>query len=179
MPKKRFPPNPIIWSEIPHEAWVRALGPSSEASAKERENFQEFKDGKALRYFLLGADQRSFLTGVAALDLQAARLIKDAHKNGTRKKEVVSICDSNLCIYMTVDALFKESSLTHQLHLHPPTLKRFSLDGIGNAILCECTVGHTALFQPKMISWPCSTRYAKATKSGAKISFRARVPHVH
>jgi hypothetical protein len=102
MPTKRLPPNPLIWSEAPHEAWVRALGPPSEASAREREFFQESRDGKALRYFLLASDQRSFLTGVAAVDLQAARLIKDVRNNVTRKKEVVSINDSNLCIYLTL-----------------------------------------------------------------------------
>lgn len=40
--------------------------------------------------------------------------------------------------------VFKESYLTRQ-HLHPPTLERFSLDSIGNAILCECIEGQFSL----------------------------------
>ncbi|KAF8972065.1 hypothetical protein BDZ97DRAFT_1783040 [Flammula alnicola] len=112
---KKLPPNPHIGDG--NNALVRALAPPSDTAQTDSEWSPESRDDKALRHRLLACDQRSFLTGSAVADLQAARIINAVRNNVTLKREV-------------------EDYLTQQ-RLQPPSIGRFLLDSTNNAILLE------------------------------------------
>lgn len=83
---KKLPPNPHI-KDGP-VAIDRALAPPSETDS---ELSPESQEDKYLRYRLLVIDQRSFFTGSAAADLQAAHMINPVRRNAERKLRVVSL----------------------------------------------------------------------------------------
>lgn len=68
------------------------MGPVSETGRTDSEAILEPKEQKGLRYRLLACDQRSFLTGSAVPDLQAAHdhILSAIRKNPVRKAAVVS-----------------------------------------------------------------------------------------
>ncbi|KAF8972732.1 hypothetical protein BDZ97DRAFT_1782429 [Flammula alnicola] len=116
---KRLPPNPHIGGP---DALSCALVPPSETADTNSEWSPESRADKGLRHMLLANDQRSFFTGSAAADLQAAHIITAVRRNAERKRQV-------------------EAYLTQQ-RLHPPMLDSFFLDSISNAILLEANL-HT------------------------------------
>jgi hypothetical protein len=83
---KKLPPNPHIAGHI-------RLAPSSEASSVNSSQVSRFetKADKSLRYDLLTADQRCFLTGSASASLRACHIIITVRKDGPRKIKVVSV----------------------------------------------------------------------------------------
>ena len=85
---KRLPPNPHIGGGL--EAIRRATAPPSQTTGTDSECPPESRDDKALRYRLIATDQRSFLTGSAAADLQAAHIINAVCLKTERKEQVVS-----------------------------------------------------------------------------------------
>jgi len=94
-PSKRLPPNPHI-GDGP-VALGRALTSPSETDEANSEWCPEGQIDKSLRYRLLASDQRSFFTGSAACDLQAAHIINAVRINTERKWQVVSIGSFGSC----------------------------------------------------------------------------------
>jgi len=90
-PVKQLPPNPHIHSGALTAVLSRALGPASETGQTYSEFPPEPKELKRLRHQLLAYDQRSFLTGSAVSDLQAAHIITAVRDDPQRKREVVSL----------------------------------------------------------------------------------------
>ncbi len=88
-PVKKLPPNPHIGRGS--DALLRALAPPSETAGTDSEWSPEPPEDKSLRHRLLACDQRSFLTGSASADLQAAHIINAVRRNPERKKLVVSL----------------------------------------------------------------------------------------
>ncbi|KAF9485488.1 hypothetical protein BDN70DRAFT_903055 [Pholiota conissans] len=115
---RRLPPNPHIG--IGQTALSRALEAPSEAT-EDSELVPEPKEEKSLRHRLLACDQRSFITGSAAADLEAAYILAAVHKDQERKK-VVELLLTRLRIYNT----YRSSS--------------FALDSPENAILLEANL---------------------------------------
>ena len=87
-PVKKLPPNPHIGCAS--DALLRALAPPSETAGTDSEWSPESSEDKGLRHRLLACDQRSFFTGSASADLQAAHIINAVHRNPERKKQVAS-----------------------------------------------------------------------------------------
>lgn len=85
---KKLPPNPHIGR--PFDAVLRGLAPPSETTGADSECSPEPLEEKGLRHQLLVCDQRSFFTGSASADLQAAHIINAVRRNPERKKLVVS-----------------------------------------------------------------------------------------
>jgi hypothetical protein len=83
---KKLPPNPHIAGHI-------TLAPSSEASSVNSSQVSRFetKADKSLRYRLLTADQRCFLTGSASASLQACHIINTVRNDAPLKTKVVSV----------------------------------------------------------------------------------------
>ena len=87
-PVKKLLPNPHIGRA--YETLIRALAPPTETEYVDSEVNPEPPEEKSLRHRLLACDQRSFVTGSASADLQAARVINAVRKNPERKRQVVS-----------------------------------------------------------------------------------------
>ncbi|KAF5370995.1 hypothetical protein D9615_010021 [Tricholomella constricta] len=117
-PVKKLPPNPHIGSAS--EALIRALAPPTETEYTDSEANPEPPEEKSLRHRLLACDQRSFVTGSASADLQAARVINAVRKNPERKRQV--------------------EDLLSQQRLQDPSMLKFLLDSPTNAILLEATL---------------------------------------
>ncbi|CAA7266155.1 unnamed protein product [Cyclocybe aegerita] len=103
----------------PDDVFTRALAPPSETEESDSELSPEVPAQKELRTKLLACDQRSFLTGSAVADLQAAHIINAVQKSNYQMRK------------MRVEALLS------QLRLHHPSQGWFLLDGPSNAILLE------------------------------------------
>lgn len=88
---KSLPPNPHIGDGL--ETVDRALQASHTPPSEtgDSELTPESRDDKRLRNHLLAIDQRSFFTGSAAADLQAAHMISPIRRNVERKHQVVSL----------------------------------------------------------------------------------------
>ncbi|KAJ3517704.1 hypothetical protein NLJ89_g327 [Agrocybe chaxingu] len=120
---RRLPPNPHIVAgpviSLPQQgAWERALAAPSVSGTTDSEISHIPRHEKALRNRLLAYDQRSFLTGSAAADLEAAHIISAVRHNDLRKLAV-------------------ETYLTQQ-RIQP----LFRFDNAANAILLESSL-HT------------------------------------
>ncbi len=89
-PVKRLPPNPHMVGRG-SDAILRALAPPSETAGTDSEWSPESLEDKCLRHRLLACDQRSFLTGSASADLQAAHIINPVRRDPERKRLVVSL----------------------------------------------------------------------------------------
>ncbi|KAJ3501797.1 hypothetical protein NLJ89_g9180 [Agrocybe chaxingu] len=105
-----MPPNPHIRAGPADDVLARALAPPSETAETDSELSPEVPALKELQQKFLVCDQRSFLTGSASADLQAAHIINAARKpnHQVRKMEVPTASTSG----------------------------GFLLDGPSNAILC-------------------------------------------
>ncbi|CAA7267647.1 unnamed protein product [Cyclocybe aegerita] len=116
---KPLPPNPLIRAEPADDALARALAPPSETAQTDSDVSPEVPSQKELRQQLLACDQRSFLTGSAVADLQAAHIINAVRKSShqMRKEQV--------------------QQLLSRQRLHTPREASFLLDGPSNAILLE------------------------------------------
>ena len=88
-PVKKLPPNPHIGRGS--DALLRALAPPSETAGTDSEWPPESPEDKSLRHRLLACDQRSFFTGSASADLQAAYIISAVRRNPERNILVVSL----------------------------------------------------------------------------------------
>jgi len=88
---KKLPPNPHICSGPLATIRERALGSPSETGQTYSEFPPEPREVKGLRQQLLIYDQRSFLTGSAVPDLQAAHIIAAVRNDPNRKRAVVSL----------------------------------------------------------------------------------------
>ncbi|KAK2464039.1 hypothetical protein APHAL10511_003983 [Amanita phalloides] len=117
-PVKKLPPNPHIGHGS--AALLRALAPPSETAGTDSEWSHESPEDKSLRHRLLACDQRSFFTGSASADLQAAHIINAVRMNPERKKLV--------------------EDLLSQQKLQDPSVYKFLLDSPTNAILLEATL---------------------------------------
>jgi hypothetical protein len=100
---KRLPPNPHLQAVTPAAAWERLHEPVSPTDDDEW-----YPARKTLLHRLLACDQRSFLTGAAGPDLQAAHIINAVREGGRRKSDVVSV--SSLLEYNVSYSLSGKSS---------------------------------------------------------------------
>ncbi|CAA7268652.1 unnamed protein product [Cyclocybe aegerita] len=115
----KLPPNPLlVAAPLQRRTLERALAPPSVTATTDTEVSHVPSSEKALRNRLLVFDQRSFLTGSAVADLQAAYIINTVRHNELRKQAV-------------------EAYLTQQ-RIQP----LFRLDNVSNAILLESSL-HT------------------------------------
>ncbi|KAF8337664.1 hypothetical protein F5887DRAFT_984264 [Amanita rubescens] len=118
-PVKKLPPNPHIGPGS--DAILRALAPPSETTRSDSEWSPESPEDKSLRHRLLACDQRSFFTGSASADLQAAHIINPVRRDPERKRLVVK------------DLLSRQK-------LQDPSVYKFLLDSPTNAILLEASL---------------------------------------
>ena len=190
-PVKKLPPNPHIGPGS--DALLRALAPPSETAGTDSEYTPESPEDKNLRHRLLACDQRSFFTGSASADLQAAHIINPVRRNPERKKLVVSLL---FPIAFNVLHLFQEDLLSQQ-KLQDPSVYKFLLDSPTNAILreyahpAETSINRRiflvskwrrpfistgistelfALYHLKATPAPCLRLYARLTKTGQNVT---------